>query len=269
MVVKRLRGYFPFIINEFKSALVYKTSFFVHLSSKFLSILVTYYLWKAVYASSLDEVIGGFRIEEMTTFVIISFFTNTMISCVSIMDIAGDVYKGDIAINLIKPIDYQSICLAKATGKLVVNTIIYVFPFCIIFTVIGFLPVPSVTNIVLYALSVILGFIISYFFSFCFAIIAFHTVYFFGINLAKDSLTSLLSGGLIPLTFFSPCFKKALSILPFSSMLYYQIAIYLGKFTFIETLKVLFLQIIWAVVFFFLGRLCWSKAIRRIEIVGG
>ena len=269
MMRAKLLCYMPFVSNEIKKALVYKTSFFVLLLSRFLSVLVTYYLWTAIYSSSPDDIIGGFRLQEMVAFVIVSFFTNTMISSVSIMDIAGDVLKGDIAMSLVKPIDYQGICLARASGKLSVSFLVYVLPFYVIFTFAGLLPLPGAVDALLYIISVILGFTVSYYFSFCFAMIAFRTIYFFGINLAKDSLISILSGSLVPLSFFGTGIRTVLSVLPFSSMVYYPIMIYLGKLSAMETVKALVIQAIWAGAFFIIGRAGWKSVIRRIVIVGG
>ena len=267
----RLKCYLPFVSNEIKAAMAYKYAFFITLLSRFLTAIVTYYLWSAIYASSPSPVLAGFTAQEMSAYVIVNFLTTTIVAASSggIWQMARDITDGSIAMNLLKPINYQGICISRSLGSLVVDSLVYGLPFLIIFAMTGLLPVPGVTTVLLYIASILLSFLVLYFFSFCFATLAFYTTYYFGINLAKDVLVQFFSGSLIPLAFFPPAIGDVLRILPFASVNYTPVMIYLGKVSGREALLSIGLQAVWIAVLWGLGQLIWRHVTKRLIILGG
>ena len=65
--------------------------------------------------------------------------------------------------------------------------------------------------------------------------VAFFTTYIFGMLMAKEALLSFLTGQLIPLSFFPPLVQRIFDFLPFSSMVYTPVMIYLGKYSPVKT----------------------------------
>lgn len=271
MMLKSLRSYLPFISNEIKNGMQYRLPFFITILSRAFTVLVTYYLWRAIYNSSPDTVIGGFDFQQITSYIIISFLTSIIVSLTSGIDnmIAFEITEGRIAMNLIKPINYRMYCFSIMLGKMLFNAMTTVIPFMLILTLTGLLEAASITEMFLYALSCLLGFTIINLFGFCFSMFAFYTTYYFGISMAKTVIVGFLSGATIPLTFFPSAIEKVLSILPFSSMNYTPVMIYLGKLTGYEALVAIGLQIFWIIFFFGLGSFLWMQAVKRLTILGG
>ena len=267
----RLKCYIPFVSNEIKAVMAYKYAFFLRWLSNFLTAVVTYYLWSAIYASSPSPVLAGFTAQEMSAYVIVSFFTTLIVSTSSggIWQMARDITDGSIAMNLLKPINYQGICISRSLGTLSVDAMIFGFPFLILFAVTGLLPVPSAEAALLYVASILLSFLVLYFFSFCFATLAFYTTYYFGINIAKDVLVQFFSGSLIPLAFFPPAIGNVLRILPFASVNYTPVMIYLGKVSGREALLSMGLQAAWIAALWGMGQLIWRHVTKRLVILGG
>lgn len=268
-IIKKFRIYLPFTLTQIKARMSYRIAFYTFLLSEAFSVLVIYYLWKAIYSSSPNTVLGGFTFSEMVTYVIISFFTANAIDSVGTNSIAYEITDGSIAISLIKPINYKFKVLSEAIGNLLFSTVIVNFPFWLLISLFRAEPIPSITTLLLYVLSTCLSFFIMFLFGFCFAMLAFYTTYFFGLNIAKDVIIRFLSGSLIPLAFFPSPIQNMFRFLPFASMNYTPVMVYLGKLSGNAAFTAMLQQVIWVILLYFLSEVLWKKAIKRLTILGG
>lgn len=264
-----LKCYVPFALNEIKSFMSYRLAFFIYILSEGFMVMVTYFLWRAIYQSSINPVLGGFTFKEMTGYVIVGFFTNAIVFSVPTMLIAREVADGSIAMNLLKPISYRGRILAISFGSLIASGLISVFPFMVLFIVSGWVIWPGIGSFILYFISMLLSFFVMFTFEFCFSILAFYTTYFFGLNMASTVIIKFFSGSLIPLTFFPNAIARVFQFLPFASMSYTPIMIYLGKMTSKEIVINLGIQLIWVIFFYLIGSFLWQHAIKRLTILGG
>lgn len=270
---KLLRIYSPFATNEIKRQLSYRGAFYLFIFISTFGSFISYYLWMAVYGSSDSGVLGGMTKNEMMVYVFMAYVTANMVN-ISISDwISDDIVKGTVAMNLIKPIDYRTSLIARASG-----TMLYRFLVPGIIVWIGLelyktcalgMKMAHVTTILLYLVSVLMSFLIYVLFDFCFGMIAFFTTYIFGMLMAKTALLSFLSGQLIPLSFFPEQVQQVFSFLPFSSMVYTPVMIYLGKYTGNELAFVLLRQAAWVLILYALGSLIWKKVTQRLVVLGG
>ena len=137
-------------------------------------------------------------------------------------EISNDVMEGSVAMTLLKPIDYRLSLVSKAVGEM-----IYRFLAPVVFVWIGLemykffvlgIGVTSITNILLYILSMMMSFLIYVLFDFCFGMMAFVTTYMFGLDMAKNALLGFLTGQLIPISFFPEVIQRMFTFLPFSYM---------------------------------------------------
>ena len=124
-------------------------------------------------------------------------------------------------------------------------------------------------HILLYLLSCIMSFLIYVLFDFCFGMIAFFTTYIFGMLMAKEALLAFLTGQLIPISFFPEILQNIFQYLPFSSMIYTPVMIYLGKYTGQTLYFMLLRQFIWVILLYVLGSLIWKKVTKRLVVLGG
>ena len=106
-------------------------------------------------------------------------------------------------------------------------------------------------------------------FDFCFGMVAFFTTYIFGMLMAKTALLSFLTGQLIPLSFFPEAVQRAFDFLPFSSMIYAPVMVYLGKYQGTELLFILGRQFVWVVILYLLGSYIWKRVTNRLVVLGG
>lgn len=267
----RLKTYLPFAVNAFQKMLSYRASVIIFLIGEGMMLAVTYYLWKAIYGNSPNMIIKGFSLNEMIIYILISFLTTLMTSADIVYDISREVKDGTIAINLIRPVSYEKRMMFQSFGMLVYY---FVVIFIAAFTFINILfysyhGTISITNIMLYFLSTILGALVSFYFNYAFGLLSFKITNMWGLSQIIGAIAQLLSGALIPIVFFPSIIQKFIGLLPFSSLIYMPTMIYLGKITGIELVKALSMQIIWVIILAAISKLMWNALVKRLTILGG
>ena len=270
---KLFRIYLPFALNEIKTQLAYRGAFFIWTFISMFSSFISYFLWMAIYGSSESGVIGNLTQNEMVVYIFMVYITSSLVSISISTWIGYDVVEGRVAMNLIKPIDYRASLIAEAMGDMIYHLIV---PGVFIWAgveaykvlVLG-MPIVSITTVLLYLCSVFMSFLIYVLFDFCFGMVAFFTTYIFGLRMAKTALLSFLTGQLIPISLFPEVAQRVFDFLPFSSMIYTPVMIYLGKYSGQELAFALGRQFVWIVILYWLGSVIWKKVTKRLVVLGG
>lgn len=272
-MINKLKIYLPFASNELKRQMAYKGAFYLFIVISLFGSFISYFLWMAIYGSSDGGSLGGLTQNEMVVYVFMVYITSSMVNITVSKEVGMDIVQGQVVMNLIKPIDYRMSLIFKAIGNM-----IYRFFVPGIFIWIGLeiykvnalgMGVTGISNILLYLLSCIMSFLIYVLFDFCFGMIGFFTTYIFGLEMIKESILKFLTGSLIPLSFFPKVVQTVFSYLPFSSMTYTPVMIYLGKYTGWELAKVLLIQFAWVIILYVIGSLIWKKVTKRLIVLGG
>lgn len=270
---KKIKIYMPFALNELKRQLAYKGAFYLFILANLFGSFISYYLWKAIYGSSGKQTLGGLAQEEMVVYVFMVYVTSSIVTASISTIVSDDVVKGTVAMNLIKPIDYRLSLVAMASGNmlyrfLVPSVFIWIGLEIYKVNVLGMAPV-TVWGIILYLLSCIMSFLIYVLFDFCFGMLAFFTTYIFGMRMAKEALLSFLTGQLIPISFFPQAVQKVFDFMPFSSMVYTPVMIYLGKYSGNVLVFMMLRQAAWVIILYAAGSLIWRKVTKRLVVLGG
>lgn len=271
--MKRFRIYLPFAVNELKTQMAYRGAFYLFILISTFGSFVSYFLWSAIYGSSDSGILGGLSRNEMTVYIFMTYVTSSIVA-ISISEwVSEDVVKGTVAMQLIKPIDYRLSLIARAIGQMIHR---FILPS--VFIWIGLelykffvldMPFTPLGNIGLYILSSLMSFLIFVLFDFCVGMIAFFTNYIFGLFMVKEALMGFLTGQLIPLSFFPEAVQRIFDFLPFSSMIYAPVMIYLGKYQGQELVWILVRQLVWVLLLYGLGSLIWNRVTKRLVVLGG
>ena len=270
---KLLRTYLPFAANEIKTQLAYRGAFYLWAFISLFSSFISYFLWMAIYGSSESGVIGNLTKDEMVVYIFMVYITSSLVS-ISISTWVGyDVVEGRVAMNLIKPIDYRASLIAQALGDMIYHLIvpsIFIWIGLELYKVFGLgMSFVSIQTLILYICSVLMSFLLYVLFDFCFGMLAFFTTYIFGLRMAKSALLSFLTGQLIPISLFPEAAQKIFDCLPFSSMIYTPVMIYLGKYTGAELTWALGRQFVWVILLYWLGSIIWKQVTKRLVVLGG
>jgi ABC-2 type transport system permease protein len=185
-------------------------------------------------------------------------------------ELMGRINTGDIAVDLYRPADLQGWWLAADMGRaafqLLGRGVVPVVCGALVFDL-AFPHSPGPW--LLFAVSVLLGLLVSFAIRYLVALSTFWLLDGVGVSQASWVLGLFFSGMMLPLNAFPGGLADVAEALPWSAMLQGPADVLLGRRHGTGALQVLALQAAWAVVLLGAGRLLQATATRRVVVHGG
>lgn len=268
MTVWALRPALPLARIGFLNMLAYRARYYVGVLTYLFNVAVYYFIWRAVFRHS--ETVVGLTLAEMITYVAVGWTIRSFYFNEIDRDIAAQVGEGRLAMNLIRPVDFQTVMISDAAGQSAFRAVLFTLPIGIVVALLfPVRPPASALAAALFLLSAALSFFLVAALNFLVGLIAIRTKSILGILRAKYLVLELLSGLLIPTTLFPEPFRSVLFASPFPHINYTPAALYLGKASGLEAARLLALQTAWTLALLVLGQLAWRRSRDRITIQGG
>ncbi len=271
--MKKLKIYLPFVSAGMQEVATYRVNWIFYMLGNVMTCGVSYFIWKAVYASGGSGAISGFTMPQMVVYIVMMFLTNTIIASDVSYVIGEEVRDGAIAMRLLKPVSYNATFLFQEIGNKLFTEFILAVPLVPAAELIRFAFYGSVQfnplAFVLFLLSATLAYLMNFFFNICFGFVAFITKNLWGVNTVKNCIVGFLSGAVIPLSFLPAGPETVFLLLPFASLNYTPVMIYMEKYSGAQLLFYLGLQVFWTAAFWGLSKLLWKLVSRRLCVQGG
>jgi len=260
--------YLALTLTAFQRAITYRGTTFLNIISQLILVAVLYYLWQTVFAARAE--IAGYSWQEMRTYIVISYAIGTLISFYSMARMTSGVRTGEIATDLIRPVDYLGMQLAQTFGAALIEGLLSGAIAVVLGVFLIQITLPySLVAMLLFLASVWLGFLIKFLISFLVALLCFRTLNAVGLIWAQTAVIQLLSGALVPLQFFPDWLRTLALATPFGGIVYTPLTIYLGKVQGSAAWQALAVQALWALALWGLARLLWAPSVRALDIQGG
>ena len=268
MSFKKLVLYLELVRMEFINNLAYRSSYFTGIFNYSIQIGAYFFIWDAIYTGKKN--LGGFNKEQMLTYVIVAWVVRSFYFSNLDRKIATEIRDGSIALELIRPYNYQMVKLARALGEAFFRVLFFTLPSGIFIYLLRPFQLPSnAISVLIFFIAILGSFVLNAQISLITGFLAFFTQSTSGIYRAKRVLMDLFSGLLLPISFYPGWAQSAIKALPFQSISYTPNLIYLGKIHGIDAVQVLFVQLFWVVILYIIGLLFWKYAIKRVVIQGG
>ena len=268
MLARKFKKYFRHVLCAIQEAMAYRTSFFVNIIAQFVTYIAIFFLWKAVYTPGTE--IGGLSWNDMQGYLLISLFISALISGSSETRISRAIWTGNIAVELVRPIDYQRANFAITIGNGLAEGLLVAAVGLGFAALIGFSRLPTHPITWLYfLLALVFSFTLKFLIVYIFALFIFWTTSGMGLFWIRRGLTDFFSGAIIPLTFFPGWLQNIADALPFRGIVFVPGTIFIEKFSEPEIFISLALDVVWIVGLWYLSRLIWYFAMRKLTIQGG
>lgn len=252
--------------QAFLQSTVFRANFLIGLLSDLLFVYLSIQVWTALYDHAAP---GGTTIAQLITFVTLARIV-APIDMEFVQQTQQRVLSGEIVGELIKPVPLFGYMLAQEIGRYANKLLMRVLPIsACIYVLVGLTLPTKPVYIAMFILSVALSFWLMFTINYITALAAFWITQLFSINVLKGQTVRLLSGVLVPLWFFPPSFLPILKLLPFASVAFIPVQLFLEQLTVSEALLALLIQFSWGIVFFLIGKWMWSRAVRQITVNGG
>jgi ABC-2 type transport system permease protein len=263
-----LAPYIEFSRVGFVNILAFRLRYFTGILTYTLNVTVYYFIWSAVYHPG--QSIAGYNLPQMITYISVgwiirSFYTNTIDQ-----EMAYEVIEGKIAMDLIKPVSVQWMWMSRAIGESAFRLGLLTLPTAIVVSFAFHVQAPASREDFLLFLPAVLGsFFLMGAINFMIGTCAIPLKSILALIRAKFWLIELLSGLLIPMSYFPDKVRAVLAWLPFEHIAYTPLQIYLGKLDWPHALRALATQWLWVFALLVLAHLWWTRASRKITIHGG
>ncbi|MBP7654102.1 ABC-2 family transporter protein [Candidatus Dependentiae bacterium] len=267
-MIKTIKTFSAFIKLAVKINSAYITAVWASIAINTIQIIIFYYIWMSVYRS--DTVINGISKQNIITYIILARILWMQIDFGINLQISSMINTGGIAIELVRPVDFQFMMYSLRFGDFISFLIISGTPVLMISILIfNFTLPPSFHHLALFSISLIFGITIIFFIEYCVGLISFYTQNGWGIHTMKVAVISFLTGAVIPLDFFPGILKTIIFYLPFKDIIYVPISIYLGIRPLPQLYSALSVQLLWCIILLIFSRIIFRISVKRNSVHGG
>ena len=263
-----MSAYVEFLKKSFRQRYIYRANTYINILSALFKLFVQISIWYALL--SKNGSIKGISFQDMVSYVIINMLVLSLIHSNMGSRLAQKVQEGSIAIDLIRPVTLKYCLLAEELGENCFRTIFITLPVCIVSVIFLKFQLPDhPIDTLLFIISIINGIILIYYINYTLGLLSIWFGTSFYIDWFLAAFFELFAGTAVPLWFYPDFLYKISNILPFRLVSFEPIAMFLGKTSFISSLEIIILQIIWIIILILLEKFIWTKAQDKIIINGG
>lgn len=224
----------------------------------------------AVYDQRDD--VGGYDVSDAMAYVWLAQGLLAVVASFgpSWSELALRVRSGDVATDLHRPVDLQRALFAQDIGRAAYQALWRAAPQFVLGAIFYEITAPAdALRWLAFGLSVCLAIVVSFAIRFLVNLSSFWLLDYRGPQVLALTVTHLLSGLIVPLSYFPEPWGDIVRALPFAAMVQAPIDIYVDEPLGGSTVGVLLLQAFWAVTLILAGRLVLAAGTRKLVVQGG
>ena len=252
----------------FQRQMSYRAATLAGLGTNFFFGLLRAAVMIALYQNRSN--VAGFDLPMAITFTALGQGMIAYLSLFGWYDLMRTIYSGEVATDLLKPLGYFRLWLAKDVGRAVSALLMRGITIMIAYELILDLVYPqNWQSWAFFTASALLGWLVGFAFRFMVNMIAFWSPNAGGFGRFFFLSAYVFSGMLMPLAFYPEIIQKIAYLTPFPQTLYTPIEIFLGLLTQQEIWQALGSQALWAVGLVAAAHLMQQAAVRKLVVQGG
>jgi ABC-2 type transport system permease protein len=270
----RLAKYWAIFRASLSERMTYRGDFLIGTIFRFLPMVTTVLLWQAIYvgAGKKGSDLAGYRYNEMIAYLLLTHISRMFSSMPNLASgIAREVREGTLKRYLLQPMDMIGYLLSYRVAHKAAYIVTSFLPYALLFYICRsfFDRLPDATTFGAYALSLILAFVIGFFFEASVGMVGFWFLEVTSLLYIVMTLNFFISGQMLPLDLLPQPWRGLLKVLPFQYMAYFPAAVFLGKVKGSDLWIGLLAELLWAVGFIVLTRVLFRLGLRRYSAFGG
>lgn len=261
-----LAPYVEFAKKAFAREATYRMEVLAEVGSLVLRVYILRSLWTALYAQNAAPL--DLPLHSMITYATVAMLMSLILEVDGTRLIREKIREGTIATDLMKPISLPLYFFSDGVGQTLLHAVLVV-PSLLCSLLLVHIDVPRPPVFGAFLVAFLLGYCVNFFVNFLMNSIAFWTLETFAVQLIVRWASDLLSGQIIPLTFFPGILGRVVFALPFAAVYSTPLLIYVGIIPPSGYLASFAVQVLWLVLFGALSAAVWRAAARKVVIQGG
>lgn len=253
---------------SFQRQLTYRAAAMAGLATNFFFGMLRAAVLVALYGARQE--VAGISLAGAVTYTGLSQAVIGLLSMFSWYEVMNSVYTGDIASDLLKPLNYFTFWLAQDLGRAGAALLMRGFTIMAAYAVVFGITTPdSGSQWLALGVAVVLSWLVSFSWRFLVNLSAFWTPNALGVGRFFFILSWFLSGFLMPLRYFPPWFVRLCYLTPFPHTVNTVVEVYLGVLSGPELIQALLGQFLWVAMLVVAGQFVLRAGVRRLVILGG
>jgi ABC-2 type transport system permease protein len=230
-------------------------------------LIVMSFFWRAVYEG--QNTLGGLAFTQTLNYILLAQVLTPLLRGDALFTFGHLVREGMIAVELLRPIDFQGRYYAEALAGMATQLVIRI-PLLIVAVLFFDLHLPSNPLVWgAFLLALLLGHAILFCFDWIFGCLSFVSTEIWGLSVVREGLATFFSGALIPLVMMPGWLRSLTEALPFAQTLYAPVAILTGITPLEQAPFTWLVQLAWLLGLLIASRLLFRIAVGHVVIQGG
>ncbi len=264
-------------VNIFRVSLIermtYRGDFLLGTILRFFPVVTTILLWKAVFAGNGQRSIAGFNEQRMIAYLLLIHISRMFSSMPGLSGaIARDIRDGNLKKYLLQPLDMIGYLLSYRAAHKVAYITTSAGPYAALFLFCSGYFVglwPDAVTLAAYLVSLILAFLIGFFFETCMGMVGFWILEVSSLLWVVNTVNYFVSGQMFPLDLLGHPWDVLLKWLPFQYLAYFPAVVFLREIEGPKLIEGLLMELAWAVVLIACSRMLFARGLRRYSAYGG
>jgi len=253
---------------SFQRQLTYRAAAMAGLATNLFFGMLRAAVLVALYGARQE--VAGISLAGAVTYTGLSQAVIGLLSMFSWYEVMNSVYTGDIASDLLKPLNYFTFWLAQDLGRAGAALLMRGFTIMAAYAVVFGITTPgSGVQWLAVGIAVALSWLVSFSWRFLVNLAAFWTPNALGVGRFFFILSWFLSGFLMPLRYFPQWFVRLCYLTPFPYTVNTVVEVYLGVLSGPELVQALLGQLLWVAMLVVAGQFVLRAGVRRLVILGG
>lgn len=263
----KLAPYLAFAKKSFLNRSAYRFNHWMGILNTLVRIFIFWCIYRTLYGEKTE--VDGITMAMVTTNFVLSIGMDALFG-INDYYLPNRIGNGSIATELLLPISFRGRMLFENLGNTVFQLIFHFVPALVVSALtVGVLPPAGAGRFLLFLISATLGYGVLWNLSFLLQTFSFWLINMWSLLTIKNVFLNVLSGSMIPLWFMPDWMTPVLNVLPFSSIYFTPVQIYLGQLSREEILTKFFIQMIWIAVLYLCGTVFWEKGKKKLVVQGG
>jgi ABC-2 type transport system permease protein len=263
-----VRAYLVLLKGVYLTRIVYRLSFVFTLLGNLLYLALIYFLWRSIYRGT--DKIHDLTFNQAFLYLAIAGALFNLFKTWTDWNISRTILNGSIAVDLIKPLDYQLQMLFQSAGMALANFTLITLPSLVVLFFVFRAELALSLGLLFFPLGLVFAFLISFVLDYLVGLTSFYTQSLWGISMTKEVIVSLLSGAMVPLHFFPATAQALLKFLPFQAIYHIPLLLIVSpQLSLGDCAGLLATQGFWVIALFMLSRFFYRRAVTVLTVNGG
>jgi ABC-type uncharacterized transport system permease subunit len=267
---KGLKRYLVLTKAGIMEAFMFRTSLFLNIIGNLAYMVVMYFLWRAIFASRGEASVNGMTFEDTLVYLSMAGAIFSSLEVFLVWKMGREIQSGEFALHFTKPLDYFFREFFYIAGNVILQTFTTLLPTFIVVGCLTGWKIPLGLNLLFFPVAFFFALLLNFSIDFIVGTMCLYTQSFWGINIVKEVIISVMSGAAVPLAFFPEVFRNIAMYLPFQAIYNLPLQILISRsMTPLDYVKAIGIQAGWFLALMLIGRIFFQRSSKIITVNGG